>query len=72
MPKSTDFEIRRNGPWERISVSEALVLNEKRGRCIECGRPGKAHAISRHGTQAAHFEHDKRNPDCSRSDHRTG
>jgi hypothetical protein len=71
MPKSADFEIRRNGRWERISVTEALAINEKRGRCIECGRPGKAHGVSKDGAQAAHFEHDKRNSDCSRSDHRT-
>jgi hypothetical protein len=73
MPKSADFEIRRGGRWERISVMDALAINEKRGRCIECGRPGKAHwGSSKHGVQAAHFEHDKRNPGCSRSDHRTG
>jgi hypothetical protein len=35
MPKSADFEFRRNGRWERISVVEALAINEKRGRCIE-------------------------------------
>ena len=72
MPKSADFEIERNGRWEGISVIEVLAINEKRGRCIECRKPGKAHRVSRHGTQAAHFEHDKRNPGCSRSDHRTG
>ncbi len=58
MPKSADFEIRRNGRWERITVAEALAINEKRGRCNECGKPGKAHRVSRHGAQAAHFEHD--------------
>lgn len=72
MPKGADFEIQRNGQGEPITVIEALAINEKRGRCIECAEPGKAHRGSRQGAQAAHFEHDKRNPECSRSDHRTG
>jgi hypothetical protein len=35
-------------------------------RCVECGRPVRPHRGSPYG--AAHFEHLKRNPNCSLSD----
>ena len=56
-----------------IEVEEALNLRNELGRdatldfrCGECGMPVRP--FNAGGTTSAHFEHFKRNPDCSRSD----
>lgn len=66
MPKSPDCIIG----GKKISVTDALASGERRAHCVECSKPGKLHGASKNGSHAAHFEHDKRNATCSRSDHR--
>ena len=55
----------------RIEIAEALRLRQAEGmtppfRCIECGKQVRAHKRGTTG-QAAHFEHQERNPSCSLS-----
>jgi hypothetical protein len=57
----------------RLSVAEAKRLSRRERRniiCSECSERVKAHKESDDGSQAAHFEHFKRNKRCSLSDHR--
>jgi hypothetical protein len=71
MPMSTDC-LAANGR-KQFTVVEALALhaNERRGLiCLECRRRVIPHSLSSDGTQAAHFEHFRRNPKCSLSDKR--
>ena len=58
-----------------ISVEEAITLKNKAGissrdnfKCIECSEPVRPHAESQTSNHPAHFEHFKRNPECSYSD----
>jgi hypothetical protein len=75
MPMSTVCEVLGLGGWKPISITEALAMRTKSGRdqshkrCIECHQRVQAHAKSVNG-MAAHFEHKKKNPDCSLSDRR--
>lgn len=58
---------------KRLAVADALVLEAEERRallCVECGHRVIPHAVSSDGLQAAHFEHFRRNPNCSRSDKR--
>jgi len=61
----------------RVLIDDALRLRDnarKTGqpvpdwRCVECRRPVRPYKASPYG--AAHFEHWKRNPNCSLSDQR--
>lgn len=62
-PTNPLCDVRR---WVVISVEEAL-RDPDDFRCVECKMPVRAHHASIDG-MAAHFEHKKRNPRCSRSD----
>jgi hypothetical protein len=65
-PKNPLCDVYR---WVTVSVSEVLKTGE-RGRCVECKMPVRAHRASVDAVMAAHFEHLKINPKCSRSDSR--
>lgn len=54
--------------WVSVTVNEALKRGE-RGRCVECKQPVRPHRGSVDG-MAPHFEHEARNPKCSKSDPR--
>lgn len=69
MPRSDVIEVRINGGWKQMSVAGSLAAGERYGRCIECGKRARCHAKAKDGA-AAHVEHIRRNPKCSRSDHR--
>lgn len=57
-----------------ISIDDALQLRDQGRRrdpkldfrCVECDKPVRAHKEG--GGAQAHFEHHRRNPNCSRSD----
>lgn len=75
MPKTDRVKIQswqtgangqRHFGWVEVSVNDALLKGEKRGRCIECGEPVTVFEASTEF--AAHPEHRKRNPNCSLSD----
>jgi hypothetical protein len=63
MPKSTECEIRPKGgddlKWEQVSIKRALKVPRYNAdfRCIECGRPVRAHSRSESKRKAAHFQH---------------
>ncbi len=70
MPTATKCIMNGN----TIDICEALILREQVGNkkanrkdyfCIECYQPVYAHRAS--DSTAAHFEHSKRNSDCSLS-----
>lgn len=65
MPKAVTCTL--NG--QTIGVDEALARKVKTGRCVECDKPVSAFRKSAVGD--AHFEHRRRNPKCSLSDHRS-
>jgi hypothetical protein len=69
MPKSDRLEVKRNREWVPIGVKDAIATNERRGRCVECGRSVRVHGRGKNGA-AAHVEHITRNLRCSLSDHR--
>lgn len=55
----------------RIDIEDALVLRKRRGSplelaCIDCGERVRPHKRGTTG-QAAHFEHQERNPKCTYS-----
>jgi hypothetical protein len=57
----------------KVSVEDALTLRNLEVkkkllefRCVECGKPVRPFSAS--ADSAAHFEHFKRNPNCSLSD----
>ena len=59
---------------EEVTVSKALGLGKVQRRsmtCVECAKRVTPHKKAHDGSFAAHFEHFRRNPKCSRSDHRT-
>jgi transposase len=64
MPKSAVLEINVNGKWKRVSVPDAIAMNERYGRCIECKQPARGHRKGRNGA-AAHVEHLDWNERCS-------
>jgi len=64
MAKSTEIEVQINGQWKRMKVTDALAMNERYGRCIECHQPARAHARAKNGA-AAHVEHLSWNEKCS-------
>jgi hypothetical protein len=66
---STVCEVPGSGGWKQITAHEAAVLRPRNKRCIECHKPVRAHKLSNNG-MAAHFEHLRKNPSCSLSDHR--
>jgi len=71
MPMSTDC-LTKNGR-KRFTVIKALTFegDERRGLvCVECRRRVIPHSAAEDRTQAAHFEHFRRNPKCSLSDKR--
>ena len=71
MPMSTDC-LSKNGR-RRFTVTEALTLARHERRrlvCYECRRRVIPHSAGKNHTTAAHFEHFRRNPRCSRSDKR--
>ncbi len=58
-----------------VAVAEALQLRDSAQRhgtdvpdfrCSQCGKPVHPHQSSQYG--GAHFEHRRRNPECSLSD----
>jgi hypothetical protein len=53
--------------WHEVTVTDALQLGEKKGRCVECDCPVKIFNAGKNG-EAAHPEHYNRNPACSLSD----
>jgi hypothetical protein len=70
MPKMTQAVFE----GKLISIDEGLALrtittrgNRPRFICDECGERVRAHKSGGHA--GAHFEHHKRNPSCSQSDH---
>jgi hypothetical protein len=67
MAKSTALEVKRGKMWIRLNVNDAIASGERHGRCVECQKAAKVHERSRGGGQAAHIEHFKANPKCSRS-----
>lgn len=68
MPMSTELEVFRMNTWQRITVTEAIATNDRRGRCIKCSEPVRVRRESKTG-MAAHVEHLKRNPECPLSHH---
>ena len=62
MPRSTEIEIGIAGQWRRSNVEDALAINERYGRCVECHEDVRVHARGKNGA-AAHVEHRKRNPE---------
>jgi hypothetical protein len=52
--------------WIEVDVNDTFH-SEDRLRCVECKLPVRLHRAAVNG-MAAHFEHLKRNPKCSRSD----
>ncbi len=59
---------------KEITITRALGFDAEQRRnltCIECGKRVTPHKKSHDGSQEAHFEHHRRNKQCSRSDHRT-
>ncbi len=69
-PLSTDCMLG----GQQMTVGKALRLGpvQRRGlTCIGCGRRVVPHQQAHDGSQQAHFEHFRRNKNCSRSDHRT-
>ncbi len=67
MPKATNCLLND----QQLQIDDALQL--RRGmekspsfRCVECGKPVRAHSLGSTG-QAAHFEHLEKNRNCSRS-----
>lgn len=57
------IEIQIKGEWKRITVTDALTISERYGRCIECKEPARCHKKAKNGA-AAHVEHLKWNKDC--------
>ena len=53
--------------WHEVSVDDALILGEKKGKCVECDNPVKIFNTGKNG-EAAHPEHYRRNAACSLSD----
>jgi hypothetical protein len=59
---------------EEVTINKALPLGADARRsmtCVECGKRVIPFNKAHDGSFAAHFEHFRRNPKCSRSDHRT-
>ena len=67
MAKSITIEIHIKGQWKSMSVTDALAINERYGRCIGCKQPARCHRKAINGA-AAHVEHIRRNEDCELSD----
>jgi hypothetical protein len=58
-------ELKNRGAWQPLSLEQALFLDKDRPkRCPECHGKVRAHGIGKNG-EAAHFEHDEKNPGCS-------
>ena len=76
MPKSTVCEVRRNGRWERQTVSDAVRMRDRgvreQRRCVECHWSVKPHKKAKNGAEA-HFEHHPDwNPKCPLRDRSYG
>ncbi|HLY56162.1 MAG TPA: hypothetical protein VKS60_11430 [Stellaceae bacterium] len=66
-PKPVDeCEIRVDGGWQAVDISEALALRHRRieMRCPECHGPVRAHREYNDGARA-HFEHLRAHAGCS-------
>jgi len=56
-PESAYCEVKIQGRWERISLADALRLDQSRiKRCPECRGQVRAHKHANNGMRA-HFEH---------------
>ncbi|MGA2936389.1 MAG: hypothetical protein ABSF52_04735 [Syntrophobacteraceae bacterium] len=66
MPKMTTAIVKENG--ETVNIDKALDWTDRGYLCFECKEPVKPFNASAYG--AAHFEHEKRNSNCSLSDKR--
>ncbi len=50
-----------------ITIEKALLMGSNSDyQCAECGMPVRPHKPSQYGE--AHFEHQRRTPQCTRSD----
>jgi len=67
-PKMTTCEVPHGTGWKVITIDDALEMNTRATRCVECAMPVRAHRWSVNGM--AHFEHLAKNPQCSLSDRR--
>ena len=56
---------RSIGISDAIDIKDSGVVVAPDFRCTECQKPVRPHKSGGHA--AAHFEHLKRNPDCSQS-----
>ena len=64
MPDGTTCELKLRGEWTTITLEDALRLDKDRlKRCPECHGKVRAHGVGKNG-EAAHFEHDEKNPGC--------
>lgn len=67
MVKATTCEVKRDGRWQEIHITDALALREATlMRCVECQGRVRAHRTAVNG-MGAHFEHLVAREGCSRS-----
>ena len=72
MPKATTAKTTTaKGKTAIVDIYASLDNRDANYRCIECDQPVKPHkAGSDENQHPARFEHYRRNPKCSLSDHR--
>ena len=56
MARSLALEIQVQGQWKKMNVVDALAIDERYGRCVECHESARGHARGKNGA-AAHVEH---------------
>ena len=67
MPTIVEAIVIEGGEEKIITIDEALEQRDRGYLCPECREPIRPHSESYNKKYGAHFEHKKRNPDCSLS-----
>ena len=47
MARSLALEIQVQGQWKKMNVVDALAIDERYGRCVECHESARGHACGR-------------------------